>query len=67
MKPRKSAKQVIEDYAEDILTRTGCPDRKAKLLVIETIAFRMGWHKLYNRLRFGPSFKQVYNPSQDRD
>lgn len=49
---RKSAKGVVKDYADELLKRDHDPDRKAKLLALETIALRMNWTDLYNRLRF---------------
>lgn len=49
---RRSAKEVIHDLANEILARTTDADRKAKLIVLETIAMRMGWNDLYNKLRF---------------
>ena len=54
MKQRRTAKAVVENYANELLNRPPTDaDRKAKLLVIETIALRMGWNDLYKRLRFG--------------
>lgn len=49
---RRSAKNIVEAYANELLSN-GDKDAPAKLLAIETIAFRMGWNQLYERLRFG--------------
>lgn len=49
---RRSAKQVIEDYARELLDRTTDSEAPIKLLTIETIALRMGWNDLYDKLRF---------------
>lgn len=49
---RKSAKDVCENLANDLLRRPASPDVKAQLLALETIAYRMNWFKLYDRLRF---------------
>jgi len=49
---RRSAKDVIIQYTNELLLRPLDNDTKAKLLAIETIANRMSWMDLYNRLRF---------------
>lgn len=49
---RRSAKGTITAYAEELLARRNDPDVHAKLLAVETIALRMNWHDLYNKLRF---------------
>lgn len=49
---RRSAKEIVHDYANELLARGNDKDQAAKLLAVETIAFRMGWNDLYNRLRF---------------
>ena len=49
---RKSAKGVVTDFADELLRRSHDPEAKTKLVTIETIALRMGWNDLYNRLRF---------------
>lgn len=51
-RPRKSAKGTIEAYADELLNRTKDKDAMIKLLAVQTIALRMGWHELYNRLRY---------------
>lgn len=50
---RRSAKGVIESYASELLGRSNDPDAPQKLMAIQTIALRMGWNDLFNRLRFG--------------
>lgn len=49
---RRSAKKITEQYAQELLARRTDPEARTKLIVIETIAFRMGWNDLYNLLRF---------------
>lgn len=49
---RKSAKQVIEDFADELLHRTTDADVPVKLLTLQTIALRMNWTDLYDRLRW---------------
>jgi len=49
---RRSAKDVIVTLTNELLTRTNDKDAPIKLLTIETIAYRMGWNDLYDRLRF---------------
>lgn len=49
---RRSAKKIIEEFAFELLNRRTDPEARTKLIVIETIAFRMGWNDLYERLRF---------------
>lgn len=55
---RRSAKSVITDYANELLSRTTDADRRIKLTTIETIALRMGWNDLYNKLRFRSGLHQ---------
>lgn len=55
---RRSAKAVITDYANELLSRTSDADRRAKLVTIETIALKMGWNDLYNKLRFKSGLHQ---------
>ena len=55
---RRSAKGLISDYANELLLRTKDPGRKEKLLAIETIAFRMNWTDLYEKLRFKSGLHQ---------
>lgn len=49
---RRSAKSVVTDYCNELLSRTTDKDVAIKLLTIETIAFRMGWNDIYDRLRY---------------
>lgn len=53
-KGRKSAKGVIEAYAKELMNRTNDQNKAEKLAVIETIAMRMGWTKLYDQIRYRP-------------
>lgn len=55
---RRSAKAVITDYANELLSRTSDADRRIKLTTIETISLRMGWNDLYNKLRFKSGLHQ---------
>lgn len=48
---RKSAKGTVNSLANELLGQLEHPDTKAKLALIETIAHRMGWMDLYNRLK----------------
>jgi hypothetical protein len=48
---RRSAKETINDLANELLKRTD-GDATAKLQALETIALRMNWNDLYNRLRY---------------
>lgn len=58
MSNRISAKKVVAEYAAELKKRVDDPDQKAKLIALETVARRMGWHKLFNELRFAkPSDK----------
>lgn len=52
MRQKRSAKQIIEQYAYEVMNRTNDKDTDTKLLVVETIALRMNWNDLYNRIRF---------------
>lgn len=56
---RRSAKGVIVGYANELLSRINDKDVQIKLLTIETIAFKMGWNDLYDRLRFRGRNEQV--------
>lgn len=49
---RKSAKEIVHDYAMELLNRTTDKDAPAKLAAIEVIALRMNWTTLYNQLRY---------------
>lgn len=55
---RRSAKAVITAYTNELLSRTSDADRRIKLTTIETIAMRMGWNDLYNKLRFNSGLHQ---------
>lgn len=60
---RRSAKAVITQFANELLERTNDKDAPVKLLTIETIAFRMGWNDLYDRLRFRSRNVQIKQES----
>lgn len=49
---RRSAKSIVTDLANELLNRSNDKDAPVKLLTIETIALRMGWNDLYDKLRF---------------
>lgn len=51
-KGRKSAKGTIAEYADELINRPHDPEAPQKLMAIQTIALRMGWTELYNKLRF---------------
>ena len=59
-KGRKSAKGVIEQYARELMNRTNDQNKAEKLAVIETIAMRMGWNKLFNEIRYRPSDRKPW-------
>ena len=52
MRPRKSAKEEIAKFAEELMARKMDPDREVKLNTVMAVAYRMGWTELYNRLRY---------------
>lgn len=52
MADRRSAKQVVEDFANEILRRPQSSQNDNMLAAIETISNRMSWKELYNKLRF---------------
>jgi len=65
-KGRKSAKGTITSFAEELLNRDRTPENKIKLITIESIALRMGWNELYNKLRFrsglhSPDYGHAYD------
>lgn len=66
---RKSAKSEIEMLVNDILTRTNDPHAQVKLNLIQTIAGRMGWNdvveKLKNRFRYQQA-APIQSPDDDR-
>lgn len=63
---RKSAKSEIEMLVNDILTRTNDPHAQVKLNLLQTIAGRMGWNdifeKLKNRYAFTPITESAEKP-----
>lgn len=49
---RRSAKETVHDLANEIMARPASPDNDQKLAVLETIASRMSWMDLFNRIRY---------------
>lgn len=49
---RRSAKQTIEELANEVLKRPESPENNSKLDLLETIASRMSWIDLFNRIKF---------------
>lgn len=49
---RRSAKEVIHELAREIMQRPKTMENDAKLTVIETIASRMSWMDLFNKIRY---------------
>ena len=49
---RRSAKTVLEDMTNEILRRPDCEENRVKLDLLETVAGRMGWNDLFNRIKF---------------
>lgn len=64
MADRRSAKQVVEDFANEILRRPQSSQNDNMLAAIETISNRMSWKELYNKLRFR---KEPVQPWYRRD
>lgn len=63
---RRSAKQVIQELTGELLTRPSSPENEAKLVLIETIASRMSWLDIFNRIRFRKRYQeQVWMPYKD--
>jgi hypothetical protein len=62
---RRSAKEIVNDYTNELLMRSNDAYAEHKLLAIETIAFRMGWNEIYERLRFRK--KEVRQPRENAD
>lgn len=49
---RRSAKQVITDLVAEIMARPSSPDNDLKLTILETVASRMSWMDLFNKIRY---------------
>lgn len=62
---RRSAKDVIHDMAQELLARHECADTRTKLLLIETIASRMSWTDLFNKIRYRTKPVQTWQPYKD--
>lgn len=66
---RKSAKDVIQDLANEIMMRHSDPHAHIRLAVIETIALRMGlkWNDLYKRIRFRKKDDLIHHSKAQAD
>lgn len=49
---RRSAKQTIIDFADELQARPRCEATENKLMALQTIALRMNWNDLYTKLRY---------------
>lgn len=49
---RRSAKDIIIESTNDILSRPTSVENDAKLDLIQTIASKMGWVDLFNKINF---------------
>jgi len=61
---RRSAKQVLEDLTEQILSLPKCDLNDAKLDLIESIAIKMSWTNLFMKIKKGrkePVIKKSLN------
>lgn len=53
---RRSAKAIIKELCQEYISRfPDGPEKDTRLMVIETIALRMGWQDLYSKLRWRKS------------
>lgn len=64
---RKSAKQVITQYCNELLVRPNDPHREQKLIAIEHIAFKMNWKDLYEHLRFKKNLPIKVEPDEPKE
>lgn len=48
---RRSAKGTVTEMAESMLKRTNDPDVNVKLDVLQTIAARMSWNDLFEKIK----------------
>ncbi len=62
---RRSAKQTVEEMANDLMRRPECAETKAKLDLIQTICSRMSWMDLFNRIQFRHRTQQHWMPYKD--
>jgi len=67
---RRSAKSIVQDLTDSMLQRTGDEHVNIKLDVLQTIASRMGWNDLFekikNRHRFQAPKNQVDPEPQEK-
>ena len=49
---RRSAKQTVEEMAVELMRRPECHDNNQKLDLLETLASRMSWTDLFNKIKF---------------
>ena len=49
---RRSAKTVIEDTVSILMSRPPSEDKDSKLAILHSIAIKMSWNKLANKIRF---------------
>lgn len=66
---RRSAKGTVAEMAESMLKRTNDPDVNAKLDVLQTIAARMSWNDLFEKLKNRHRYQaaaQIQSQDDDR-
>lgn len=51
-RPRRSAKKIVEEYAQELCQRKNDPHVEEKIAVLEVICSLMGWMKLFDRIRY---------------
>ncbi len=49
---RRSAKMVVEDMTNEILARPPSEDKESKLALIHSLAIRMSWNQLADKIKF---------------
>lgn len=62
---RRSAKQVIQELTGELLNRPKSLETDAKLILIETIASRMSWMDIFNRIRYRNRTQQTWTPYKE--
>ena len=63
---RRSAKETVHDLANEIMARPPSPDNDQKLAVLETIASRMSWMDLFNKIRYRERQRRDWTQVYDR-
>lgn len=48
---RKAVREEIDSVVNDLLKQPNSPEIAAKLEVLQTLATRMGWHKLFKKIK----------------